>query len=135
MTEHNDDKLANARAATMATYDTIVEMVDALQNPVDLDDGRDAYETALEAIQQDALSVEVRSDWVSPGEKMTAGQFNILLCTGGPAVRIMGELDEHGEPYRAWLECQDWGTQWTQVFNVSQDTLLAYASCFYFGEG
>ena len=36
--------------------------------------------------------------------------------------------------YRAWLEYQDWGTGWIQYFEVEQDTLLSFSSCFYFGE-
>jgi len=89
---------------------------------------------ARRAIEEDALSVEVRSDWQTVGETLAATEFRILLCTGGPAVQIRGELDEYLQPSRAWLECQDWGTPWTQVFDVEQDTLLAYAQCFYFGE-
>lgn len=91
-------------------------------------------EQARERIQEDALSVEVRSGWASIGETLTPEQFCILLATGGPAVRIRGELDEHQEPQRAWLEVQDWGTPWTQYFGAEQYTLLAYAQCFYFGE-
>ncbi len=85
---------------------------------------------AREILDSDPLSVEVRSDWVTPGEEMTAGEFRILLCTGGPAVQIRGELGVHGEPSRAWLEYQDWGTPWTQYFDADQSTLLAYASHF-----
>jgi hypothetical protein len=59
---------------------------------------------AEQMIHEDPLSVEVRSDWTTPGEEMTPAAFCILLSTGGPATRIRGELDEHGEPYRAWLE-------------------------------
>jgi hypothetical protein len=93
-------------------------------------------EEAEQRIQEDALSVEVREDWHEPGyrDKDPATEFKILLSTGGPATRIIGELD-NGEPSRAWLEVQDWGTPWTQYFDISQDTLLAYARCFYFGEG
>ena len=86
-------------------------------------------------IQDDPLSVDVRSDWHSPGgEGSTPSEFQVLLCTGGPAVRIIGELDEYGQPYRAWIEYQDWGTPWTQYFDASQDTLLTYCQQFYFGE-
>jgi hypothetical protein len=92
-------------------------------------------ENAEQRIQEDALSVEVRSDWHVPGENNEPGEFCILLSTGGPASRIRGELDEHCEPRRAWLEVQDWGTPWTQYFDIEQDTLLTYARCFYFGEG
>ncbi len=93
----------------------------------------DDADEARERIQEDPLSVEVRSDWASPGETLEAGEFQILLCTGGPAVRIMGELSR-GEPVRAWLEYQDWGASWTQYFGASSDTLCEYASHFFFGE-
>ena len=83
-------------------------------------------------IYEDPLSVEVRSGWVTPGAEMTPEDFCILLGTGGPATRIRGELDEYGEPYRAWLEVQDWGKPWTQYFPAEQDTLLTYARCFCF---
>lgn len=87
-------------------------------------------------ISEDALSVQVRTDWRDVGsEDDKPTHFNILLCTGGPAARIMGELNEHGEPVRAWLEYQDWGTPWTQYIGADRDTLLAYARCFNFEEG
>lgn len=100
------------------------------------------------AIEEDALSVEIRSGWYTPGGDSDPEEFRILLCTGGPAVQIRGELDGNREPSRAWLECQDWFTPWTQVFGdgtnpndpgafrrtVDSDVLLAYAQTFYFGE-
>lgn len=95
-------------------------------------------EEAEERIREDALSVEVRSGWTTLGRDFEAEEFNILLCTGGPAVRIMGEL-RNGEPHRAWIEVQDWFKPWTEYTgsygesDVSE-TLLAYARCFYFGE-
>jgi hypothetical protein len=96
-------------------------------------------EEAETRIQEDALSVEMRGAWYTydtePSDVAKPVEFKILLATGGPAVQIRGELDDHGEPYRAWLEVQDWGTPWTRYFDISQDTLLAYARCFYFGEG
>lgn len=99
--------------------------------------GCESEEEARECIQEDALEVMVRTDWHYPGETdVKPAQFHIPLCTGGPAVRIMGELDEYGQPDRAWLEYQDWGTPWTERVNNSgeMDTLLAYAECFYFGD-
>jgi hypothetical protein len=87
---------------------------------------------AQQRISEDPLSVEVRSDWVSPHEeKMTPGEFRILLCTGGPAVQICGELDDYGTPSRAWLEYQDWGTPWTQYFGADNARLVAYAQHFF----
>ena len=60
---------------------------------------------ARERIQNDALSVEVRSGWKLIGydNDFEAEEFKILLCTGGPAVQIRGELG-NGEPSDAWIE-------------------------------
>lgn len=95
-----------------------------------------SQDEAREYIHEDALEVTVRSDWHEVGgNDNEPTEFCILLSTGGPASRIRGELD--GEtPYRAWLEVQDWGTPWTRYHEDGlQDILLAYAGCFYFGEG
>ena len=99
---------------------------------------REEYNDAEKAstmLDEDPLSVQVRSAWYTPGSEgedldNAPAEFTILLCTGGPAVRIMGELDEHGDPHRAWIEYQDWGTPWTQYFDASQATLLSYAQHF-----
>lgn len=104
----------------------LAELEDAAGDCTDEDAARDN-------IQEDPLEVAVRSDWTTPGETLEASEFMILLCTGGPAVRIVGELNQ-GEPCRAWLEYQDWGTPWTQYFGASSATLCQYASHFYFGE-
>lgn len=90
-------------------------------------------DAARDNIREDPLEVQVRSDWTNPGEPLEAGEFMILLCTGGPAVRIRGELNR-GEPCRAWLEYQDWCTPWSQWFGASSDTLCEYAANFFFGE-
>ena len=90
---------------------------------------------ARERINNDTLDISVRSDWQNIGETLTPSEFTILLCTGGPAVRIVGELDQHNEPCRAWLEYQDWFTPWTELVDgVSHSDLLSYCQQFYFGE-
>jgi hypothetical protein len=96
----------------------------------------ESEEQARERIQDDALSVEVRSEWHTPGDRdgLKAAEFKILLSTGGPAVQIRGELDDHGEPSRAWLEVQDWGKPWTEYVPAGSDVLLTYSRCFFFGE-
>jgi hypothetical protein len=104
----------------------LAELEDAAGECTDEDEAR-------QIIQEDALEVQVRSDWESPGAPLEAVEFMILLCTGGPAVRIVGELNR-GEPCRAWLEYQDWGTPWTQWFGAKSDTLCEYAANFFFGE-
>lgn len=92
-------------------------------------------DTIRERIEEDPLSVEVRSDWYTPCDKdgQKPSEYKILLCTGGPAVRIIGELNEHGEPDSARLQHQDWFTPWTEVINgVAQSDLIRYASFFYY---
>lgn len=92
-------------------------------------------EEARERIQEDALDISVRSDWQNVGETLEPSEFTILLCTGGPAVRIVGELDQYKQPCRAWLEYQDWFTPWTELVDgVSHSDLLTYSQQFYFGE-
>lgn len=90
-----------------------------------------------ERIQESPLSIEVRSGWYSPtGETQPSEDFMILLSTGGPALRIRGELSEYCEPTRAWLEYQDWGTPWTEYHGegCEHKTLLTFCKQFYFGE-
>lgn len=108
-----------------------------LQALVNDSNEKDDEDSAREAIQNDALDVQVRSDWHQPGSAdNSASEFSILLCTGGPAVRIIGELDQYQQPYRAWIEYQDWGTPWTMLDStyINQATLLQYCQQFYFGE-
>lgn len=95
-------------------------------------ESRDDAETA---IRQDALSVEIRGDWRTVDCEAEDSEFRIVLCTGGPHVQISGELN-NGEPTRAWLEYQDWGTPMTERVNDEgdQNALLTYAQQFFFGE-
>ena len=136
--------IAEMVAALNCDYDRLEELKDSeelteaeTEESIDLE--KDAGECrdrddALQRIHDDALSVEIRSGWTAHGDTLTAEEFCILITTGGPAVRIRGELDESLEPRRAWLETQNWGTPWTQYFDADQETLLDYARCFYFGD-
>lgn len=84
-----------------------------------------------------ALEVSVREGWHSPGsEKEKPVEYYILLGTGGPASRIIGELSEYGTPETARFEYQDWFKQWTEAHlsKADQETLLEYANQFWFGE-
>lgn len=86
------------------------------------------------AIYDHPLSVEFRSGWVTNRKDMEPEEFMILLSTGGPALRIVGSIDNHGIPSDCALEYQDWGTPWTEYFGVDHDLLQTYCECFYFGE-
>jgi hypothetical protein len=147
MTTETEDRLANARAQGQAQFDSIVEMVETLQQACLNGENRE-QEEAEQAIHEDALSVEVRGGWHTPGNPEQGGEaeeYRILLCTGGPAVQIVGALSEHGEPITAHLMVQDWGTLWTEFRPLStskgesmrrgdaEKILLAYARCFWFG--
>lgn len=124
----------HGRQQAKAQLESILEMVSKLMNAAP----EEAQDTAREEIQQDPLSVAVRGGWHSPGESSIEPpiEFNILLCTGGPAVRIIGELDEHQEPSSAQLEYQDWFTPWTTypLTEEEESAVLAYCQVFYFGE-
>jgi len=146
--EQETDKLASARSQAKAQFESIKEMVEALHVAHNSDNetrgASEAIEDVERTIHEDALSVEVRSDWYCPGGDGDSGkpfEYCILLCTGGPAVRIVGRLNEHCEPESAQIECQDWFTPWTPVYldegerlGYSEEIMLAYARCFYYGE-
>ncbi len=91
-----------------------------------------------QTINDSVLSVQVRGGWYTPGH-MTAEracspeEYEILLSTGGPALRIVGRLNQYCEPESAELQMQDWGTPWTR-YAAPEATLLLFAQQFYFGE-
>lgn len=127
-------KTPSIREQAEGQIESIMELVKALTDARAIDD-ESAMEYARLAISEDALSVEVRSGWVTLGTPFPeAAEFKILLATGGPASRIVGTLDR-GEPESARLEWQDWGTPWTEVPVTSeeQEAILTYAREFYFG--
>lgn len=113
-------------------YETIKEQVARLEKP------GDRYDEACDEIQEGPLSVMVRDGWRAPGTQVDEGpeEYEILLSTGGPATRIVGRLNEYNEPETAALEVQDWFVPWKEWRGEgwSEDTLLAYARCFYFGD-
>ena len=90
-----------------------------------------------ESILNSALSVEFRSGWYSSPESITdlrPEEFKILLSWGGPALRIIGELDDYG-PVNPKLQYQDWGTLWTdfEITENQQEALNWFCNCFYLG--
>lgn len=93
-----------------------------------------------ERAEESALDVAVRGGWHTPGTESELEGFMILLSTGGPALRITGDLGRYCEPRDAILEHQDWGTPWTEyrpdVADADDwdDALQWFVGCFYFGE-
>lgn len=133
------DKLAHAKEQARAQFESIKEKIERLRAADEGDDEQER-EDARQAIDEDALSVEVRSDWMSASagrEQHKPTEYRILLCTGGPAVQIVGDLNQYCEPESARLECQDWFQPWTEYRPSDSDAeniMLAYAQCFWFGE-
>ena len=116
--------------ALLADYDDAMAAVE--QSGLSLDE---AGETET-AILESPLSVEVRSGWYAPGaedDADPAAEYRIMLSWGGPAARIVGDLDVYGQPETATLEVQDWGTPWTEYTGDDPDVLLRYARFFYYG--
>lgn len=92
-------------------------------------------EDARTRIEEDALSLEFRSGWTTDCSALEAEEYCLLLTTGGPAVRIIGEI-ANGEPHSARLEVQDWFTPWTEHITTGDDhkALMTYVGCFYMGD-
>jgi hypothetical protein len=126
------DEYGHAESQARAQYKSIVELVNALENAPD-DETR---EKALEDIQNDPLSVEVRSGWAGRKEDFEAEEFRIVLCTGGPHVELRGELDKYNQPEKVELYCCDWflGNKPVWFEGIDRDKLLTYCQQFYFGD-
>ena len=100
----------------------------------------DDADTLRDDLQERPLSVLVRGGWrrvdASNGAKAEPEEFAILLTTGGPGLRIAGELGAWNAPQGARLQWQDWGVPWTDldVSDKEQEALDAFCELFYFGE-
>ena len=95
----------------------------------------DAQDQLRESVLNSALSVEFRSGWDSSlDDELVPEEFKILLTWGGPALRVIGELDNYG-PVNPKLQYQDWGTFWTnlEITENQQNALNWFCNCFYFG--
>lgn len=120
-------------------YSTICELIERLNDEPEGMSAReidDKREEVRREIEEGPLSVMVRDGWRMPGHDQAEGpeEYEILLSTGGPALRIYGKMGEYNEPETAELQAQDWFTPWVRVPDCEESTLLAYARCFYFGE-
>ena len=87
---------------------------------------------AQQRIDEDPLSIEL-GGWWCPGGEPEATEYRILLCTGGPAVRIVGDIGQYGEAHSATLEVQNWFKPWT-AYDCDEDVLLEYVGRLYLGD-
>jgi hypothetical protein len=117
---------ASAKENAAAWLASIALMISKLHDDTD--------DSAREEIESSALSVLVRDGWYVPGQRPDDGpeEFEILLSTGGPGLRVYGRLDEYRQPHSPELQIQDSFLPWTP-YPASQALLLEFAGCFYFG--
>lgn len=132
------DRLADLRdmkdecdAGTSLTEDDADELATLESDAGDCKD----QDEARERIQEDPLSIEFRTGWMTGREVVERedwAEAKILLATGGPAVQIIVELND-GQPHRAYLQVQDWGTPWTDYYEEGiGELLMAYVNVFCF---
>ena len=93
-------------------------------------------EQIKESINNSALSVEFRSGWSTNYNQLEIEEFKILLTWGGPALRVIGDLDQYKQAENVKLQFQDWGTYWTdyELTEKEEKSLNWFCNCFYFGE-
>lgn len=134
------DEIAEALEAcgdSAPTQQKRVELALAYLNENTSKDSRawtDRVEDAEQAIREDPLSLNVRSCW----HELRSGvdlyivdmEYMIEISTGGPAARIIGDLDDHSMPCTARLQVRNWGTEWTDVGELSRARALEYACQF-----
>ena len=136
----NEHVIRNARAKLAAIREGLAAL-EALENgaeSVELDGYPvDSEDAARDWLESEALSVEVRHGWHTPGQHDDADmEYSIVLTTGGPACRIIGYLHQHNEPGSARIEWQDWGQPWTPLHDTTDeddDALLRFAGMFCYG--
>jgi hypothetical protein len=141
-TDENNHALRNAQAHiamyvdACAKYQTLIDGRVDEEVEIDGDTFKDATELT-DWLQEGALSVEIRDGWYTSGDKSGGPEeFKILVSTGGPAFRIIGELDQYNQPSNVRAEHQDWGTPWIEVelSNEEQEAVDWFAGLFYYGE-
>lgn len=119
----NNDKQAtfeaDAERYCSSRFDN--ELID-LMNRAEDDD-----EQAREELEQMPLSIELESH----RPNRSTCQFVILLGTGGPADRIVVEVDEHGAIETAEYEYQDWFQCWYAP-RQDRERVMRFTQFFYF---
>jgi hypothetical protein len=129
--EERAAKTGEANSAAMWAADNPEEAAE-LAELIEAAGECESREDAEQRIQEDPLSLQFRSGWVGSKDEMEPEEFELLLGTGGPAVRIVGEIRD-GQAHRPRLQTQDWGTAWTDYYESDTTaTLETYCGVFCF---
>ena len=122
----------------LSTIDKLDRGKDPRNETAEFDGEQLTAEDIRDRLMESPLAVEIRRGWCAVGhlECHDEAEYRILLTTGGPALRVVGKL-QNGNPYSAALEYQDWGTPWTayRVAEHDEKRLVEFASLFYYGDG
>ena len=94
-----------------------------------------AADAIVDELRDMPASVRIRSGWENYASKFRPDQFWLELSGGGPATRIIGELDNHAEVYSVQAQHQDWFEPWTDLVLDEQEEKAVkwFASLFYYG--
>lgn len=137
MTTETLEKPNHAIQNARGWLEEISRLVVALDDDGLTDDQREA---ARDEINEGPLSIRVRDGWRNAGVERDADspeEYEILLSTGGPALRIYGELGGYSTPDDdPRLQWQDWGVPWTDypLDSEQRGHVATYARQFYFGD-
>ena len=142
MTTSQQKKENHALNNANAHIKSMVENFEEISYLNSLNPTTQEQEERIEEITQEvlnaALSLEFRNGWYSDLYHLKGVtepiEFKILLSWGGPALRIIGEIEEN-YAVNPKLQFQDWGTYWTD-FEITEDQQKAlnwFCNCFYFG--
>ena len=67
-------------------------------------------EAITEELRDEPLEI---TSCLETGDRLDPGTFELLLCTGGPAMRVVGRVNRYGEGCDAVVQWQDWFKPWT----------------------
>ena len=136
LNQDRDNTIENtARGQAKMQLAGVIEMVKELRAACSEGDEK-RIEKAEKVIEEDPVEVCVRSGWQPVGNTSSPeiDEYSILLCGGGPAVSVTGNLNAHGTPDDAKLEYRDWFERWTEYETTEEEKeyLVEYADQFYY---
>ena len=92
------------------------------------------YDEIYEAIIEFPLEILVRPDWHHIGGTSNFYEYKIILCTVGPACRIIGKFDSRG-PITAEIQYADWVTPWASIaISMKKEGILLEFASFFLGD-
>jgi hypothetical protein len=108
-----------------AHLEHIQELLQNLDNAETEEDRESSYMELCE------YPLEIRTQKEETDYRMETS-YIILLCTGGPAVRVYGQKDFNGIALSARLQAQDWFTPWEDVHLTKNEheTIVDFANFY-----